>query len=71
VAVVEVAGDPDNLERFGVVRLHDDGTISAATPHDVSRFSRFRQPWTCEGVARCSTLRSLVAARTAYRRITR
>lgn len=67
VAIVELEHESD--ARFAVVRLHDDGTVSAAARWDVSRHGLRRAPMTESGVESVATLRSKRSARVAAKRI--
>jgi len=69
IAVVEL-GDRDEGKRFAVVTVHDDGTVSAAAPHDLANFGQRRRPWSVAGVELVASLRSREAAAKAFARLT-
>jgi|DEB0MinimDraft_10_1074344.scaffolds.fasta_scaffold14934_4 ribosomal protein L14E/L6E/L27E len=69
VAAVEL-GDRDDGKRFALVTVHDDGTVSAATPHDLANFGQRRRPWSVAGVESVASLRSREAAAKAFARLT-
>ena len=70
LAIVEV-DDFDSEDRFALVRLHDDGTISAAARWDVARYGLRRATMTAAGVMSVATVRSRRAARAALARVER